>query len=161
MKINWNQNPLLTTVELDDHDKEKLKLKRTIEHILDEIGSVIFSKNSDQKDDHSRLEKLYDYEVSDDYIKEYENYLQESHCGDCTCVPMSCVKCYVEDLMDISTIKGCGKHSLYKIDAAFHSQENCTIDQAIEDLRKDKPYGVKPESWEKHTQEEYESHFPR
>lgn len=40
MKIIWNKNPLRTVIELDDHDKEMLKLKIKVNQLEEDMGSA-------------------------------------------------------------------------------------------------------------------------
>jgi hypothetical protein len=76
--------------------------------------------------------------------------LQSYHCGDCTCVAMSCSKCHAERLLGINTIPGIGKHELYKIDGAFGKNNEKSLDEALESL---KNYKVEPpadtSSWDR------------
>lgn len=40
MKITWNQNPLLTAISLNEHEKEVLRLKIRIDELEEHIGSA-------------------------------------------------------------------------------------------------------------------------
>ena len=64
------------------------------------------------------------------------------------------MKCWLEDLLEVDTIKGCGKHQLYKINDAFENKNDgsVSIDEAIEKLKNYDPKA----SWEG-----WEDHAPR
>lgn len=126
MKITYTPNPLATIIELDDHDKEVLRLKLIVDTLTEREEVVFFTEA-----------------------------LLEPHCGDCTCVPCSCLKCYAEQLFGINTIKGLRKHEATKIDAAFRSGK--TIDEAIEALAN---YEVKTMASKNFTQEELDKLMP-
>jgi hypothetical protein len=169
MKINWNENPLNSTVEIDDSDREKILLYIQNESYSDILCDLNLWLNREiRKEDEPTIEKIQEkirpwgeicnMDISHEEVKAYEEYLQMSHGGDCTCWPMTCVKCLAEDALGISTIKGLGKHSASKIMGAFG--ENGTIDQAIERLEQ-KPSYQKTEAWKSFTQEDYEKHIPR
>lgn len=134
MKINWNENPLMTTVDLDEADKKRLWYETAIEQLQWTISHVEFSLTEGKWFDLDRARK----EVSDDYywyegerenspfynrINELVGYfveaLQGPHVGDCTCVAASCDKCHAEELLGINTIEGLGKHQAVKIHSAF------------------------------------------
>lgn len=171
MKINWHQNPFLTTVELDEHDKITL-LKayqaEAYENILCELDLWIDGKI--QQDDPPTLKtvgekiskwgEICNLEVDSEEIQELIEYLNYSHMGDCTCVPCSCMRCHVEDMLGVNTIEGLGKHSAYKVQGAFGKDSTRTIDEAIESLETPKEY-VKGDAWKNYSQEDYEKHIPR
>ena len=128
MKIHWAQNPLQTTVELDDHDKEILRLKANVEVLEEHLSEASFhldeGKWFDLAKAHAAIDLHYDKEAVQEsitqrvgwYIPELERGI---HCGDCTCVPASCSKCHAESVLGIDTIKGVGKHALTKIEGCF------------------------------------------
>lgn len=161
MKIIWQPNPLYTTIELDDNDHKILRLKLHIESLEELLGSAAYAS---QEGDHFDLEKVrlcvkYETWDEDALTPEIDRRLgytigaltEEKHCGDCTCVPTSCTKCWAEALLGVDTIEGCGKHSLYKIDSAFggNNDESISVQEAIDKL---KAYEPKAEwkGWEEH-----------
>jgi len=169
MKIHWNENPLRSTVEIDDSDKEQILLYIQNEYYMDILCELdLWLEQKIKKDDEPTLEKVHEkirgwgeicnMTVDHEEVKAYEDYLQMSHGGDCTCFPGACVKCHAEDALGISTIEGLGKHSAHKIMGSFG--ENGTIDEAITILEQ-KPSYEKTEVWKGFTQEEYEKHIPR
>ena len=169
MKIHWNENPLKTTVELDDSDREKILLYIQNEYYTDILCEVdLWLKREIKKDDEPTLEKVHEkirgwgeicnMDIDHEEVKAYEDYLQMSHGGDCTCWPMACVKCHAEDALGISTIEGLGKHSAHKIMGSFG--ENGTIDEAINRLETKPEYVYKPESWINFSQKDYEKLIP-
>lgn len=174
MRIEWNRNPLKTHIFLDDQEKEIFKLKMKIESLEEELYHVYFKIRDDRLIGDGKINKspLYDpkeavrsleawvkhndKDEESEYFKEvFQMYMDDlevhSHMGDCTCFAASCSKCHAEGLIGIDTIKGLGKHSSYKIDAAF-KDDNTTIAQALDHLRV--PYskdmeGYKP-WWDDH-----------
>jgi hypothetical protein len=171
MKINYHKNPLYTTIDLDEHEKQmlwhKIKINEMEELLftahfnaeegkyfnLAEVRRVLnpeYYCNDEKSGLDKRVDMLFDYYLDD---------LQSSHAGDCTCVACSCSKCQVESLLGIDTIKGLGKHSAYKIDSAFGKNNEKSLDEALETLANYNP--VKGEGWERSTQEEFDKHIPR
>lgn len=188
MKITWHKNPLFTAIELDDHEKEILWHKIRQEELEEIISTAHFTlthhdwwnkniaKEGKQRslqdtidaaaeeldpdywcsDEKSKLDKRTD-ELHARYLKE----LTLSHCGDCTCFPMSCPKCHAEVLLGINTIGGLNKYGAHKILAAFGKNNERTFDEALEALRN---YDPQPptenlEAWAKVGG--WEQHVPR
>lgn len=134
MKINYHLNPCNTTIELTDHEKALLKLNiklREMEELLFEAHFAL--KHAKNAPEMKRVEEAVDpdYYMSEDdgpskldqrveslYQLALEELEHGAHVGDCTCVACSCSKCWAEGMIGIDTIKGVGKHSLYKIDGA-------------------------------------------
>ncbi len=165
MKINWNPNPLLTTIELDNRDREHILLyiqTKLYEDILcdldlrlkGELGQKTPLTLDEIRSKVSGWGRICNMYIDREEVKSYEVYLQTSHGGDCTCFPCSCMKCHAEEALGISTIQGLGKHSAHKIMGAF--SENRTIDEAITYLEQ-KPSYVKPDNWPT----DYEKYIPR
>jgi hypothetical protein len=165
MKIIWNENPLLTQIMLDEHEKKEFWYKIKIEELQNLMTSAYFhleedkdffdikrakedlepkyfypdwndsSKKGQKSDLDKRVDELYEY-----YIADLE---QNPHCGDCTCVACSCSKCHAEGLLGLDTIKGLRKHEASKIDGAFTlegekfptREKQRTIGEAIERLK--------------------------
>lgn len=148
MKIIWQPNPLYSTVELDDHDREVLRLKITIEEMNERLCDAHFNLqegerfNPDRARHAVQLEKWIgkdsDMEKRIDMLFAY--YVEQleggTHVGDCSCVPCTCDKCLAEDMLGVNTIKGCGKHQLYKIDGAFGAKNDgsVSLEEAIAKL---------------------------
>ena len=116
-RILWAENPLLTRVIVGDAERAILRI--AIERDLREWD-----------------------EYSEGNVDRWLGFAvgaldADAHCGDCTCVPMTCTKCMAEEWLGINTIKGCGKHGLYKIDGAFRRNGGAavSIEEAIENLR--------------------------
>lgn len=128
MKIIWNENPLLTRVEMDDEDRRRLRA--AVGAYLNKYDDIRDAKEGDRFTGYA--------------IKALE---EEEHCGDCTCVPASCEKCFAEEMLSIDTIKGCGKHQLYKIRDAF--KDGVGITDAIARLEAYEPK-AEWEGWEAH-----------
>lgn len=168
MKITYNKNPLLTTVELDDHDREVFRLKIKVEELESRLFSTYFDLTENDPpdvkgairhsnpeyymDDHekTRLDERVDM-LLEDFIAE----LLGTHCGDCTCVACSCSKCRAERILGIDTLAPFpGKHELHAVDKAFCADRS--LSEALDYLRDHKISTEKPEGWDRHTQEDYE-----
>jgi len=172
MKINWHQNPLRTTVDLDDRDKQMLlvaiqneyyvgllcdidmwlsgKIPTDIPHSIEEVQKRI-----------SRWGEICNMDLDHEDVQMYVEDLHDSHGGDCTCWPATCPKCMAESYLGIDTIKGLGKHEASNIMGAFGKDGDKTIDEALDALRIPYKYEKRHSSWEKYPREEYEKHIPR
>ncbi len=175
MKITYNKNPLWTTIELDEAEKKELWLKIKIKEMEELLFDAYFHLREKDKDfnlESARKAVEPDYYLGvtdneksdidkrcDEMLEYYLAELQANHVGDCTCVPCSCIKCYAEDLLGINTTKGLGKHSAYKINAAFGNKNEKTIEEALESLKNYNP--TKGDAWSKFSQEEFDKHVPR
>ena len=111
MNITYTPNPLMTVVELDDADR--ITLRRGVE-----------SDYSDDEDN-AYITRLIDA---------CQVELRNIHCGDCICVPCSCLKCHAEEYLGINTLAGLSKHSAAKVASAFGNNGARALDQALESL---------------------------
>jgi hypothetical protein len=183
MKITYHENPLRTTVELDENDRQVFWLKIKVEELQNRLFSANFHLTEGEKYfnlDRARLEtNPEEYIKEDDQEKTtldkrvdmlFDTYVAEllnTHIGDCTCFPCSCMKCHAEGILGVDTLKPFpGKHQLAKIDAAFSYSENGEIkqrslDEALVYLKDYKVSRTKPESWKHSTQDDYEKYIPR
>ncbi len=163
MKIIYKENPLETVVELDDSEKELIRLKVRAETIFEDAYMASYYLREDKFD----LEKVRAYIGYISRPKELEEHLEEltngyleslqsSHCGDCVCFACSCEKCYAESKIGIDTISGLGSHSANKI--MYEFREHKTIDEVINSLDNYNP--VMGECW-KDNVERWKSHLPR
>lgn len=142
MKITWNENPLATAIELDEHEKKEFWYKLKIEQMeelmfsahfaitdrLNDMGSLkARTPEEAMAEARKELDPAYwctdeksklDQRV-DELMKYYLADLQGQHAGDCTCFAMSCSKCHAESLLGIDTIKGLSKHPGHKISSVF------------------------------------------
>lgn len=172
MKIIWNQNPLLTVVELDESDKKLLWHRVKIERLMKAICETHLDLDLDHQEwcrtalqercpkdfvaearrhidyaylsgDKDRGGKPFDTHVSE-LTEKYVTQLSSKHDGDCTCVPCSCMKCQAESLVGVDTISGLGKHEASYIDGLFTPGR--TLDEVIALLAdyepKDVPWGA-------------------
>lgn len=163
MKIDWQPNPLYTRIILDDVDCEKLRYAILLNESEEWSGMASYYLKDGERFNLDKARKLLSYFEYDDEdqlpiekrVNElYRHYLSEmdgAHCGDCICVPASCSKCFAEGMLSVNTIKGAGKHSLYKIDAAFDKKNDgsVSIDHAIYRLKNYEPK-AEWEGWEAH-----------
>lgn len=169
MKINWQQNPFRTTVELDERDKQMI----LVSYQNDQYSDILCDLNMRLKGDFSdppltdieEIKKIADkwaeicnLEVDSPLIADCISYIDDQHMGDCTCVPCSCIRCWVESWLGIDTLKGLGKHQAAKVLGAFGKDGNKTIDEAIASLEKVPEY-KKSDTWP--DQVGYDVHIPR
>lgn len=164
MKINYEHNPLNTTIELDEHEKRDFFNKIKINELENLLSDAYFSLKDNNIEKAKKVLKI-DYFISDDksdldkrcevILDHYLNALNSSHSGDCTCQSYSCDKCHAESLLDINTIDGLGKHEAYQINNAFKDKNN--IDEAIITLENYQP--LKTGVWEKYYSDEQFSNY--
>lgn len=179
MKITYNENPLRTTVELDDHEKEILRLKVVIRQQEYAIAGAHFYLDDDYFDvDRARSELKYDAWEGKDFEDDITKLCQDAidnlldvHCGDCTCVAMSCSKCRAESLVGVDTMPGLRKHEASLIGSYYGwkpEHPKVSIHEVIDKLE---VYCQKPIVWDDSKQkghpeyfwnkEIYEKHTPR
>lgn len=172
MKINWNQNPLRTTVDLDDRDKNMILLAIQNEEYSQILCHLnLWLSGEIDKDKPQTTEEIYkqvkkwgeicNMTVDHEDVQLVIEDLQYGHAGDCTCFAMSCAKCRAEEYLGINTIKGLGQHEGSKLISAFGKDGNRTIDEALAILKTPYDYETRHSSWEKYPREEYEKHIPR
>ena len=141
MRLTWNENPMMTTVELDEKEKELMWHKVKIDqmrwallgvhfHLEDRKDSEYNNFDLDRARQECDPEYWYGKEDSegdkppcDKRVDELMEYFLEAlmgpHCGDCTCVAATCDKCMAEEHLGIHTTRGLGKHQAVKIHSAF------------------------------------------
>ena len=169
MKINWNQNPFWTTVELDERDKQMILAAYQNEQYSDLLCNLNMRLNGDFSDppltDIEEIKTIADkwraicnLEVESEEIQDYISYIDDKHGGDCTCFPCACMRCYIESWLGIDTLKGLGKHQAAKVLGSFGKKSNKTIDEAIASLEADKEY-IRPDTWP--SQVGWDEHIPR
>lgn len=174
MKITYNKNPLWTTVELNETEQKELWYKVKIKEMEELLFEAYFNLRDGKHYDLDKARKAVepDYYMTgeegdennidkrcDEMVQWYVSELKGNHVGDCTCVACSCLKCHAEDLIGINTIKGLGKHSAYKIQAAFGKNNEKTIDEALDYLKKYNPQ--KGAGWERFSQADFDQYVPR
>jgi hypothetical protein len=157
MKITWAPNPLSTTVELDKTEKQVLRARLEIEdleerlvgvnvHLSDSTPEGIAKANEEANLDFMDGEpKRRRDERLDLMARHCAEELMGEHCGDCTCVPMSCMKCYAEQMMRVDTLGPIGKHELSAISEAFRQDSVETTAQAISHMENNPP--LADEAW--------------
>ena len=129
MNIIWKPNPLTSIVEVNNSDKERMLLaykEDRYSSLLISIEYGIKGKYNQPKWTLEKVEteaekwrKIYEMDIDDPWIASCIDNLASSHIGDCTCVACSCMKCWGESLLGISTIQGLGSHEAEKIWGAF------------------------------------------
>ena len=169
MKINWQPNPFWTTVELDERDKQMILVSYQNEKYSDLLCELNMRLRGDFRDPPltdievikekaNKWAEIYNLEVDSPLIADYISYIDDQHCGDCICVPCSCVRCWIESWLGIDTLKGLGKHEASNVLGAFGKDGKKTIDEAIATLEADNEY-IKPDTWPDSVG--YEIHIPR
>jgi hypothetical protein len=169
MKINWHPNPFRTKIEIDDRDKQMLLLAIQNEQYSEILCSLKLDMNGKFnrpaltdleviKKEVNRWSDICNLDVDSEEVLDYIHYLNIEHMGDCTCVPCSCMRCNAEEMLDINTIKGLGKHQANKVQGAFGKDGERTIEEAIASLEV-KPEYKKPDTWPDSVG--YEIHIPR
>lgn len=173
MYINWKENPLETTVDVDDRDRQMLLLVHQNNRYLDILIGIdikLSFKYTSDKSKESVVEQVLkrlepwcdvcDLEPDCDAVEALVSDLQHTHMGDCVCFPAGCIKCYAEEALGIDTIEGLGKHQASKIFHAFDKTTSGSIDEAIEILRQPTVY---TEEYDKiwSSQKAFEKHIPR
>lgn len=152
-RIIWNENPLNSVLELTDLGKHYLKLKIIIQEQEELMGRghYVLSKDDLTLNEAKDIVPILNPEFVERRVETlmiwYLNALSSSHCGDCTCIPASCIKCNVEGLLSLSTIKGLSKYAGNAINREFNNHSN--IDEVIVALRDYVPY-AEWNGWEEH-----------
>jgi hypothetical protein len=141
VKINWHENPLKSTVVLDENEKEIFIEKARIKELKDAAMSASFHlKDAEGKfyspeRAHSFLQHALDEEGvkerSLDMIKELETGY---HCGDCTCVASGCERCLAENVLGFGTLDDLSQRGGYILDMVYGSEEDVTLEQALHKL---------------------------
>jgi hypothetical protein len=181
VKITYAENPLRTTVELDEHDREVFWLKLKVKELEDRLFDVHFSLTEAQFIDLDRAKREADpaYYIQEDdgektpldkrvdrLFNSFVRELVSEHCGDCTSTACSCIKCRAEGILGIDTVKHFHGKLLRDVDGAFAYREDGelkqrSIGEAIAYLRDHKIDRKVPASWRNGSQEEYEKFIPR
>lgn len=161
--VRWHPNPVKTTFLLSDNDKAYLRSRcetQALDEIIDFIRSAHGESNLDRISTYVKYENT-DLEENSHATMRVEELLascidaleNQAHIGDCTCVPAGCLKCHTEELIGFSSIKGAGKHGLYKMGAAMDRFNN-DFDAAIQSLRDYEPAANWLEAYR-------DAHFPK
>jgi hypothetical protein len=147
MKIVWNKNPLKSTVELSEAEKEAFRLKVRVSELEEAVGMAEAYLDQAGDSEYFSPEKakacLDRVQQDGSELEMYLDLLREledgTHCGDCTCVPSSCLKCHAEGILGIETTKGLRQHAAHYISGAFGRDGERTIDEALDNLANHTP----------------------
>lgn len=146
MQYIYKENPLSTVVVLDENEK-KLFWQTIKTQLLEElVFEIHFSLNNSSPDIENAknnadinylLKKNKDKKTqididTDSMFKTYISSLNSEHCGDCTCVPASCLKCSAEEILGINTLGNFSKTYGSMIQSVFTKVS--TVDDAIKFL---------------------------
>ena len=169
MRIDWNKNPIRTTVHLTDAEKEVFRLKVRLNTFESSVRMAVFYLDEKNREKgrhdpvralqylrHAQREEKPEDDLGEDLISQLET---GCHCGDCTCFAMSCDRCFAEELLGIDTIKGLRKHSAAKIDGAFGKDSERTMDEALAALADYRP--ERSGGWLNLPAEDFEKHVPK
>jgi hypothetical protein len=155
--IEWAANPIATKIRLTEAGRLRLKLGIAMDWL--EQAWCCAKLAREQQDlkwadshhfeftgvDNDTLARAIDRRAAT-----CERELAESHCGDCTCVPMSCAKCYAESMLGVDTIAGLGKYPGAVVAGAF-AGERTTIAEALAQIAKPiQPSWGMPADWSPH-----------
>lgn len=136
--VSWAENPLVSPVRLTDAGYAQLKLGIAIDAISSQRACMSLAK---QEKDWAWLDRD---DIGSDigaYIEHtariYREALLDCHCGDCTCVPATCMKCVAEETLGMpSTTLGLGKHAGHEVMCAFRDGRT-TVAEALDWLHRD------------------------
>lgn len=138
MKINWHENPLKTSVVLDEIEKKIFAEKAKIRELKSAAQSAALHlrDKSEKLYDPDRARSYLQHALDEDGLKERANDMLvelESgfHCGDCTCVATSCEKCFAEDILEINTLEGLSQHSAHKLDVLYGREDAVGIEEVL------------------------------
>lgn len=164
MKIHWHHNPLRSVVKVDENDKKRILSSIQNDYYVDILCNLdMWLTGTIRKSDEPTLEKVQkeiskwaeitDMEVDHPEVYRYVAYLEKDHMGDCTCLPMTCMKCLAEEALGINTLKGLSSHTANAIRKAFDypKREGVTIYEALENLKEIPAYNGSEKSiarWE-------------
>lgn len=149
--VEWMPNPLESKIILTELGRMRLRFGVAMDAITDVQACLSLAK---EQQDFKWCDK-YDFygENVDTYVEEQavkcEQWLIEEHCGDCTCVPAPCIRCYAEARLGFSTTETLGKHEGHNVQTAF--RKGRTLDEAIAYLKGPitAAWGT-PKDWEAH-----------
>lgn len=140
MKIHYKDNPLSTIVELNPTEIKLLLAKIKIEefeNVLNDMWAAAHEQNCTISEFIESIDR--DFWTGDQIdhrtmviCKDAILALADTHLGDCTATPFSCVKCYAEGLLGIDTIPGLKKERADLLYSEFTKHE--TIDLTIDDV---------------------------
>jgi len=167
MRIAHSRNPLETAIEIDDLDRRMLRLKFVIDDHEDRLGSAAL-RFEDGQINLDEIKKLVSWDAwsgdefaasIDKRVELAERELRDTHVGDCTCQPCSCLKCWAESSLGINTIHGLGKHQARIIFANFAVTPPPSLLEVIAKLDNYRP--VRTEAWSGFPQEDFDKWVPR
>lgn len=148
MRIIYTQNPLASKIILDELEIEKLRYKVVKDTLYNKIVSIKYHLLSGG-DIETEFDKLFNGiendqcevhpQVIDAEVQHSMKYLlesaTESHCGDCTCVAMSCTKCELEDKLGINLAEGLYSHHASYIADYFHDNPDATAQDCVDEFK--------------------------
>lgn len=141
MKINWHENPLKSTIVLDDKEKEIFIEKARIKELKDAAMSAAFHLNAEKGKFYSpeRALALLKHALDDEGVKERSlDMIKELetgyHCGDCTCVASGCERCLAENILGVGTLDDLDQRGGYILDMTYGAGEDVDLEQALHKL---------------------------
>jgi hypothetical protein len=112
MKLEYSDNPLETKVLLTDDEQEKLRKQ--------------IQKDCEEEDEYRSnlgVEPLQAQKI----FKACIEALLGSHHGDCICAPSTCLKCYAEDFLGISTLPSKDSFTNFAIHRGFQVHKTAEL----------------------------------
>jgi hypothetical protein len=191
MHIIWNPNPLATVVELDEYDRQILRLKIEIDLLRNRMYRAHFDLDPTmraQRNEPPGKRRTLDEAVTaaiasldvaftdgegerrgktweqllDAELADHIRELAGIHFGDCTCEPCSCLKCRAESLIGVNTLAGLGKHEGSHVADAFTARLDAIVPTLDEAIDSLTNYRpTKGPCWDRHTDAEFQRHVPR
>lgn len=152
--IEWTQNPLAAIVRPSEDDRRLMRARiegDLLRSLIARARGLIRRGSVDQAkealDSVDGIEQEVDPEFAD-----YLDALRGTHCGDCTCVAISCTKCWAESAIGIRTLAGLTKHTAHHIESAFGKDGARSIDEAIAALANydPTPWPNQEDFWRQH-----------
>ena len=142
LKIDWHENPLKTTVVLEEIEKkifaERLKVREL--KSAAQYASLHLRDKSDKFYDPDRARSLLQFALDEDAQAERtKDLLLELefgfHCGDCTCVATGCEKCFAEEILEINTLDGLNQRGGHHIDVLYGRDGEVSNEQVLANLK--------------------------
>lgn len=117
MKLSYGQNPLKVIIELKDIHIERLRVSILKDTLIDTITELCYNDFNTPNVDirkafdmqYRRISKAYEDNDFEDELNRRLRYLvpmaREAHGDDCTSDPVTCMKCRLEEHLNMSTIE--------------------------------------------------------
>lgn len=92
---------------LVDEDGKLLRTPMTTEDIKKELEALIFP---DEEDEEDKERPWYERRINTYWVRDFRTIAESGqHCGDCTGIPASCARCFVDEFYGVNTVTWNGK----------------------------------------------------